>query len=107
MRYDAAEYKNQIDGIHRKKRKVREKAGLKGNAWAEKMGEGDKLRPIYTVCFYHGAGKWTGPRSLKDIMDFGENSAEWEKRFSDYTITVINAEDAEVAKTVGRRCGSF
>lgn len=31
-------------------------------------------------------------------MDFGEDAERWEKRFSDYPITVINAEDAEMAK---------
>ena len=98
MCYDAAEYRKQLDELHRKKRKTREEAGLKRSRWAEKMDAADRIHPVYTVCFYHGEGEWTGPKSLKEVMDFGENAERWEKRFADYPITVINAEDAEVAK---------
>ena len=98
MCYDAAEYRKQLDELHRKKRKTREEAGLKRSRWAEKMDAADRIHPVYTVCFYHGEGEWTGPKSLKEVMDFGENAERWEKRFCDYSVTVINAEDAEVAK---------
>ena len=98
MCYDAAEYRKQLDELHRKKRKTREEAGLKRSRWAEKMGAADRIHPVYTVCFYHGEGEWTGPKSLKEVMDFGENAERWEKRFCDYPVTIINAEDAEVAK---------
>ena len=98
MCYDAAEYRKQLEEIHRKKRRKREEAGLKRSRWAEKMDAGDRLHPIYTVCFYHGEGEWTGPKSLKEVMDFGENAGEWEPLFCNYRIKVINAEDAEVAK---------
>ena len=98
MCYDAAEYKKQLEELHRKKRQSREKAGFKRSRWAEKMDEGDRLHPIYTVCFYQGEGTWNGPKSLKEVIDFGENAERWERRFNDYPITVINAEDANVAK---------
>lgn len=29
-----------------------------------------------TVCLYHGKKAWDGPRSLKDMMDFGSDTAE-------------------------------
>ena len=97
MRYDVAEYKKQVDEIYEKKRKQREAAGLKRSRIAERMGENDKLKPIYTICFYHGSGEWNGPRSLKDVMDFGEDAGDWKERFGNYPITVINAEDEKVA----------
>ena len=77
MRYDVSEYKKQAEEIHRRKRRKREEAGLKQSRWLEKMDEPDKLQPIFTVCFYHGDGVWDGPKTLKDIVDFGEGHEEW------------------------------
>ncbi len=33
-----------------------------------------------TLCLYHGEEKWDGPRSLKDMMDFGADGKrqKWE-----------------------------
>ena len=98
MRYDAAEYGKQLSELHGRKQRRRKEAGVKRSRWAEKMDERDRLHPVYTVCFYHGEGEWNGPKSLKEVMDFGENYGEWEPLFSNYRIKVINAEDAEVAK---------
>ena len=72
MCYDAAEYKKQLDELHRKKRQRREEIGLKRSHWAEKMGAGDRLHPVYTVCFYHGEGEWNGPKSLKEVRTSGK-----------------------------------
>jgi len=98
MRYDAAEYQRQANAHRRKKRKERETACLGRSAWSERMTKDDRFYPVYTVCFYHGDGTWQGPRSLKELMDFGENAGEWEENFSDYRITVINANDRELAE---------
>ena len=38
----------------------------------------DRLTPTYTLCLYHGKEIWDGPRSLKDMMDFGEDKEIWE-----------------------------
>lgn len=98
LRYDAAEYGKQIEEIHGRKRKQRKESGLLKSHRAEKMNEADKLRPVYTVCFYHGPGEWNGPEALSDVMEFGEEAEEWKAQFSDYPIKVINAEDGKVAK---------
>ncbi|MBO7340122.1 MAG: Rpn family recombination-promoting nuclease/putative transposase [Lachnospiraceae bacterium] len=98
LRYNAADYQRQLEEIHEDKRRRREEKGLRRNRLKEKLGKGDRLRPIYVVCFYHGTGEWTGPSSLSDLMDFGEDAADWKGCFADYPITVINAEDRELAE---------
>lgn len=87
MKYDSSEYEEQIKAIHERK----------GDGWNGKMDQNDKLIPSFTICFYHGTGRWTGPNSLKDMMDFGVADDKWVKLFADYPIIVINAEDEEVA----------
>ena len=98
MRYDAAEYQRQAGAHRREKRKAREVSYQGKSTWNERASKDDRLYPVYTVCFYHGDGTWEGPKSLKDLMDFGENEGEWRERFSDYRITVINANDRELAE---------
>ena len=98
LRYNAADYQKQLEEIHEGKRRRREEKGLMRNRLKEKMGKDDKLRPIYVVCFYHGTGEWTGPDSLSDLMDFGQDAVDWKDCFADYPITVINAEDEKLAE---------
>ena len=110
MMRDGAEYEEQLKKLHQEKRKAR---GGKRNPILEKMDKKDRLCPVYTICFYHGEGKWTGPCSLRDMMDFGqedrsdggkddgqENATEygiWERVFCDYPMIVINAEDENLS----------
>ncbi|MBQ8232274.1 MAG: hypothetical protein IJZ34_10180, partial [Lachnospiraceae bacterium] len=55
----------------------------------------DRLSPAFTVCLYTGKEKWTGPRSLKDMMDFGEDDELWEQFFSDYQMKLICINELE------------
>lgn len=55
----------------------------------------DRLNPTYTLCLYHGKEKWTGPRSLKDMMNFGESGEEWEQLFSDYKMHLVCLNEIE------------
>ena len=113
MRYDCSEYGEQIRQIHLRKRadaagdasdagSVRASENVsvtssKRNAWKERMDEHDRLHPVYTICFYHGTKKWTGPRRLSDMMDFGEDGEKWRELFCDYPMLLVCADDEGLA----------
>ena len=48
------------------------------------MKKADRLWPTYTICIYLGEDEWDGPRSLKDMMNFGEDGKRVQEQFSDY-----------------------
>ena len=71
MQYDAMEYGQQMEEL---KKENREKGSLKTDGeFLCGMRKEDRLAPVYTLCLYHGEESWDGPRSLKDMMDFGED----------------------------------
>lgn len=81
MQYDTMEYGKQTEEL-----KKRNRQSNMLETPAEKMcgmRKQDKLIPVYTLCLYHGEKEWDGPRSLKDMMQFGEED-EMECFFSDY-----------------------
>ena len=54
---------------------------------AEKMcgiKKSDRILPVYTLCLYHGEDAWDGPRTLKDMMDFGDDADGMSEYFVDY-----------------------
>lgn len=82
MNYDNYEYERQLKAVRQKNRQK----GIYGNS-SERLcmvKKTDLLAPVYTLCLYHGSEPWDGPRSLKDMMAFGENRDIWEKWFADY-----------------------
>lgn len=87
MNYDALEYGKQIQKISRENKDAKI---LKTDAeFISGMRTEDRLAPVFTLCVYHGEKKWTGPRSLKDMMDFGEDKELWEQFFSDYQMQIM------------------
>ena len=97
MDYDCREYGRQIKRIQGDNRRA-EKAGGAGYANAgERLGKvrkEERIAPVYTLCVYHGTEDWDGPRSLRDMMDFGENLPEaerrrWEEIFADYPMRLL------------------
>ena len=87
MNYDALEYGRQIGKL--KSRNHREKTLKAGGEYLCGLRREDRLIPVYTICLYHGEEIWDGPRSLKDMMDFGEDRKDWEGLFSDYRIHLV------------------
>ncbi len=108
MEYDCREYGRQVRERQRKNRE--EEKGKQGvcagegksknkstyqNAgeWLGEFKKSDRIAPVYTICLYHGTESWDGPRSLKDMMDFGETAIEeqkiWEKYFADYPMRLV------------------
>ncbi len=49
----------------------------------------DRIMPTYTLCLYHGKELWDGPRSLKDMMDFGKDREVWEEIFVNYHFHLV------------------
>lgn len=93
MQYDTLEYKQQIDSI--RKQNDNAKNYITSAERLCKMKRTDRLMPVYTLCLYHGEEKWDGPRTLKDMMDFGENTDLMSRHFVDYPMRLycINEEN--------------
>ena len=91
MEYDCKEYGKQIRNIQH----VNQEANSYANAgeWLCRFRREDRLAPVYTLCLYHGADIWDGPRCLKDMVDFGTEKAEWEPCFADYPMNLICANE--------------
>ena len=53
----------------------------------------DKLKPIHSICLYHGTEEWDGPKNLKDMMDFEGALPSWEETFHDYGMTIFCANE--------------
>ena len=99
MDYDCREYGRQIREAQRANEAL-DKAGEKVYADAGerlcKVRKEERFAPVYTLCLYHGEEAWDGPRSLKDMMDFGEageeaGGSEWEEHFADYPLHLVSA----------------
>ena len=81
--YNAARYRQQCQQI--------KKAHDKANDYADHaercsgLRKEDKLIPVYTLWLYHGEKTWDGPRSLKDMINFGNDEDGFSKLFHDHT----------------------
>ena len=99
MDYDCREYGKQIRGAQRANRELARQGKRVYAKDGERLSEvrkEERFAPVYTLCLYHGAEDWDGPRSLKDMMDFGEageeaGGSEWEEHFADYPLHLVSA----------------
>lgn len=95
MDYDCREYGKQISEIQGRNHKTVKNGEKKVYTDAgERLCEfkrSDYITPVYTLCVYHGTEVWDGPRSLRDMMDFGDAEAGWvwERCFADYPMRLI------------------
>lgn len=112
MEYDAMEYRRQVKEIKSRNSKelkkknltelksaekqrdtetiklISEESHYRQAEWLCKFKRTDKLHPVYTIIVYFGEEPWNGPRSLYDMMDFGEQN-EMQKLFSNYPMHLI------------------
>ena len=82
MQYDVMQYQQQLEELKRNN-----DAAGNYETKAErlcKVKKADRLWPTYTICIYLGEDEWDGPRSLKDMMNFGEDGKRVQEQFSDY-----------------------
>lgn len=82
MQYDVLEYQQQLEEI-RRRNETEEDFATTGE-YLCKMKKTDRLHPVYTLCLYLGTEPWDGPRSLMDMMDFGEDADNMKVSFADY-----------------------
>lgn len=82
MQYDALEYQYQLDDI--KSRNEDTGNYETRHEFLSKVKKTDRLWPVYTLCLYFGEEPWDGPRSLRDMMEFGEDTDAFSKCFADY-----------------------
>ena len=100
MQYDVMEYGKQLDVL---KKKNKQEKRLESTA--EKLcgvKKTDRIAPVYTICLYHGVETWDGPRTLRDMMDFGNREDIYQKIFKDYPLYLycLNAaQDLQVFHT--------
>ena len=100
MQYDTMEYSRQIDELRKRNQVLDDYATA-----AERVGrikKVDRLVPVYTLCLYHGEDVWDGPRSLKDMMDFGDDRDVMSKYFADYPLHLYclnEQEDFDIFRT--------
>lgn len=99
MQYDTMEYRKQLEKLRKQNRQEKRLQGVAERLCG--MKKTDRLVPVYTLCLYHGMEKWDGPRSLRDMMQFGEND-DLQELFSDYPFRLYclnEAENLDVFKT--------
>ena len=97
MQYDTLEYSRQISDLQAKN--VKDDEYDSGDEWLCKVKKTDRLTPVYTLCVYHGEEEWDGPRSLKDMMDFGEDGDGMSRYFADYPLHLYCINEQEIFDT--------
>ena len=95
MEYDCLEYMKQLRKIKSERRRAIEAAGGKTDEWSLRPQKDDKLRPVHSICLYHGMEEWDGPRSLKDMMDLEGALPGWEDMFHNYGMTIFCVNEME------------
>lgn len=91
MEYDCLEYRKQVKQIHRDKALKLKKENKTPSNWDTRLTAEDKINPVQTICLYHGAEEWTGPESLRDMVNLKDAPPGWEEHFHDYGMTLFCA----------------
>ena len=87
MEYDCLEYGRQLQELKDVNKHQKLLSGT--NEWLSGIRKTDRLKPMYTVCVYHGEDEWDGPRTLREIMDFGEDADGMSRLFADYSMRLF------------------
>ncbi len=82
LQYDALEYQHQLDDMKSRNDSIGNYESR--NEFLCKVKKSDRLWPVYTLCLYLGEEPWDGPRSLCDVMDFGDDADKLSSCFADY-----------------------
>ena len=100
IEYDVMEYGKQLETL---KEKNRQDGILRtGSERICGIRKTDRIVPVYTICLYHGVETWDDPRTLGDMMDFGDRDDGFQQIFKDYPMHLYclnEAEDLQVFHT--------
>ena len=102
MEYDCLEYYKQVNRIRQWKTSQIKAENKVPCDWNTRLTEVDKVHPVQTICLYHGAEEWIGPKSLKDMVNWKDAPPGWEYHFHDYGMTLFcvnHVEDFSVFQT--------
>ena len=92
MRQEAMAYGEQV----KRKKKANEKEKLNpGGEYLYKFKKDDKLIPISTLVVYWGSEEWDGPKSLHDMMDWGEGNEEIKRLVPEYPLHFLDLSQIE------------
>lgn len=92
MQYDVMKYGKQLDILRKEnQRKGKLKTLPELNC---KLKRTDRIVPVYTLCLYHGTEEWDGPRTLRDMMDFGGEEDRFRGMFKDYPMQLYCLNEA-------------
>ena len=92
MRQEAMAYGEQI----RQKKKENAKKELKpGGEFLYGIKKEDKIYPVSTLVVYWGKKEWDGPKSLHDMLDWGEDGEEVKKLVPEYPIHFLDLSKIE------------
>lgn len=92
MRQEAMVYGEQI----RQKKKENAKKELKpGGEFLYRVKKDDKIFPVSTLVVYWGKEEWDGPKSLHDMLDWGEDGEELKKLVPEYPIHFLDLSKIE------------
>lgn len=97
MQYDAMEYAGQLKLLktaYKGKNKIVTRLAEQSEVLSG-VSKSDRLHPAYTIWFYYGEEKWNGPKSLKDMMDFGDDADGMSEFFNDYKLNLICLDEME------------
>lgn len=89
MRYDVMEYEKQLRELRNGNYNNRQNLLRTPAEWLCGVSKNDRLIPVYTLCLYHGEEPWDGPRSLRDMMNFGGESDRFQRYFADYPMRLF------------------
>jgi len=93
MEYDSLEYGRQVQELKDRNRQQKDLTGA--NEWLSGIKKTDRLNPVYTVCVYHGEEAWDGPRTLREMMDFGDDADGMSGLFEDYSMRLFCVNEQE------------
>ncbi|MCM1125198.1 MAG: Rpn family recombination-promoting nuclease/putative transposase [Lachnospiraceae bacterium] len=105
MIQEALEYDGQLRKIMRKNARNDkayragrgEKVYQNDGEWMYMMRKTDKLYPVITLLIYWGEEEWDGPKSLREMMDFGKNESplgkELREMIPEYPLHFLNLTD--------------
>ena len=99
MEYETMEYDAQLKRLVAANRRATKKAVKEGGAagakgrrlesgeWISGVKPDDRLVPVTTLVVYCGEGRWTGPRSLHELL--GLTDEPFKSRVADYRLNLI------------------
>lgn len=82
IEYAAAYYKKQYDDLKREHERERDLKGV--DEFLSGIKKEDRIKPVHLLWIYHGEKAWDGPRTLKDMMDFGDEKDGFSEIFRDF-----------------------